>query len=50
MKSKTFVEIEFVNLGKLLREDTGTIKHLKSLLDKEEEYSYFLGAVEFSIA
>lgn len=50
MKSKAFVEMEFVNLGKLLREDTDTIKHLKSLLDKEENYSYFLGAVEFSIA
>ena len=39
----------FVNLGKLLRENTDTIKHLKSLLDKEGEYENFLGAVEFSI-
>ena len=47
---KNLDKISFINFGKLLKKDTDVVKNIKSLLDKEEEYSYFLGAVEFSIA
>ena len=50
MKNEEFIsEEDFVNLGKLLSEDSDDIKNLKSLLDKESEYRNFLGAAEFSI-
>ncbi|MBI5390209.1 plasmid pRiA4b ORF-3 family protein [Candidatus Woesearchaeota archaeon] len=37
-------------LGSLLREDNDSIKQMKTLFNKEEEYEDYLGAIEFTIA
>ncbi len=41
---------EFIPLRKLLKEDTEAIKHIKSIYEKEQEYSDFLGEIEHAIA
>jgi hypothetical protein len=40
----------FIPLQKLLKEDTEEVKHIKSLYEKEHEYSDFLGEIEHAIA
>jgi hypothetical protein len=48
-ENNEFVEDEF-SLSELLVPDTPEIKKIKSLYEKEYEYSDYLGAIEFSIA
>lgn len=38
-----------VNLKNYLKKDTEGVKKLKSLLDMEYEYRFFLGAIEYSL-
>ncbi len=39
----------FKNLGKLLKKDNKQAMDIKSLLDKESRYGYFLGAIEYAL-
>lgn len=41
---------EFVSLGNLLKEDSNSIKNIKTLFDREGEYADYLGKIEFTIA
>ena len=40
----------FIPLNKLLLEDDGEVKKIKSLKNREEEYAYLLGPIEYTIA
>lgn len=48
-ENNEFVEDE-LSLAELLVPDTPEVKEIKSLYEREEEYSDYLGAIEFSIA
>jgi hypothetical protein len=49
-KSEDQEEIEFISLKELMLQDNDKIREIKSLYEKEEEYSDYLEPIEFCIA